>query len=326
MSRMSEPCHIWISHVTYARFTSHMNTPCHIRMSHVPHERVMSHINEPCHTHTWVMSRMNKSRLTLLSHVTRTRQPHQGPKQVMPCHIWKRIATSHMSHVLYGWVTSLLDQPHHLWISHVSCEWVMSRMNESCPMSSSTSPRAHTSLVMSHMNESCHIRMSHVLHEWVMSHMTESFHKSKKRVLPCHMWMSHVTYEWVTSHMDESCHIWLSPFTGARNESYHITYEWELPITYKSRHIWMSHVTYGWVTSDTNESCHIWMSHVTRALQPRRGPKWVMPFHIWMRLATSRINFHVMYQFTHECAMSRVIESCHTCMSIQRHVWILQVT
>jgi len=56
--------------------------------------------------------------------------------------------------------------------------------------------------VMSHMNESCHIWMSDFTYESVMSHMNESHH----------IWMSHVTYEWVMSHMNESCltHEWES--------------------------------------------------------------------------------------------------------------------
>jgi len=49
-----------------------------------------------------------------------------------------------------------------LWMSHVTYEWVMS-----------------------HLNESCHIWMTHVTYEWVMSHMNES----------CHIWVSHVTYD-----------------------------------------------------------------------------------------------------------------------------------
>jgi len=39
----------------------------------------------------------------------------------------------------------------HTWMSHVTCEWVMS-----------------------HMNESCHVWMSHVTYDWIMSHMNES--------------------------------------------------------------------------------------------------------------------------------------------------------
>ena len=43
--------------------------------------------------------------------------------------------------------------------------------------------------VMSCMNESCHTWLSPVTYEWGMSHMNES----------CLIWMRHVKYEWVTS-------------------------------------------------------------------------------------------------------------------------------
>ena len=66
-----------------------------------------------------------------------------------------------------------MNESCHIWMSHVTYEWVMS-----------------------HMNESCHIWTSHVPFEWVMSQMNES----------CHIWTSHVTYEWVMSHMNESRH------------------------------------------------------------------------------------------------------------------------
>jgi len=67
--------------------------------------------------------------------------------------------------------------------------------------------------VMSHMNESCHIRMSHVTYEWVMSHLNESCHIWTSQLTyeqSCHIWTSHVTHEWVMSHTNESCHIWTS--------------------------------------------------------------------------------------------------------------------
>ena len=89
-------------------------------------------------------------------------------------------------------------------MSHVTYEWVMSHMNESCHIRMS-----HLyNLIYWRMNEWC--PMSEWTHEWVMSRMNES----------CHIWTSHVTYEWamspiqmshvsyVISHMNESCHIW----------------------------------------------------------------------------------------------------------------------
>ena len=49
-----------------------------------------------------------------------------------------------------------MNESCHIWMSHVTYEWVMS-----------------------HMNESCHIWMSHVTYEWVMSHMNESLHMNE---------------------------------------------------------------------------------------------------------------------------------------------------
>jgi len=74
------------------------------------------------------------------------------------------------------WNKSDVNESWHIWMSHVTYEWVMSRMNEPC-----------------------HVWMSHATSKWVMSRMNES----------CHIWMSHVTYEWVMSRMNESCHIWM---------------------------------------------------------------------------------------------------------------------
>ena len=59
-----------------------------------------------------------------------------------------------------------MNESCHMWMSHVTYEWVMS-----------------------YMNESCHIWMSHGTCEWVMSHIAAS----------CHIWMCQVTYQWVMS-------------------------------------------------------------------------------------------------------------------------------
>jgi len=69
----------------------------------------------------------------------------------------------------------------HVWMSHVTYEWVMSSMIEGC-----------------------HVCMSHVTYEWVthvwMSHVTY-------RVQMRHTWMSHVP------HVNEPCHAWTSHVT-----------------------------------------------------------------------------------------------------------------
>ena len=70
-----------------------------------------------------------------------------------------------------------------VWMSNVPHEWVMSRMNESCPA-----------------------WMSHVPHGWVVSLMnvTQMLYKLVK------VQMGHVPYEWVMSLMNESCPLWIS--------------------------------------------------------------------------------------------------------------------
>ena len=118
--QMNEPCHIWMSHVTYEGVMSHMNESCHIWMSHVPYKGVMSHINESCQIYKGVMSHTNKSR-------------HLVPIRNEPMsHKW---ALSHMneSHHIYTnplkpeWVMSHITEPCHIRISHVTCcPWEMS--------------------------------------------------------------------------------------------------------------------------------------------------------------------------------------------------------
>jgi len=71
-----------------------------------------------------------------------------------------------------------MNESCHIWMSHVTYEWVML-----------------------HMNESCHIWMSHVTYEWVMSNMNESLtYLSLICAMTCAMTHSYVT--WLT-HM---CH------------------------------------------------------------------------------------------------------------------------
>jgi len=57
--------------------------------------------------------------------------------------------TRYISHVSYEWVVSPMNESCRKWMSHVANEWVMSQMNESCRMT------YVSSLVMSHMSESC---------------------------------------------------------------------------------------------------------------------------------------------------------------------------
>ena len=126
---------------------------------------------------------------------------------------------SHMN-MLHLW------ESYHMWIKHVTYEWVMSHMNTG--MSHVTQEG-----VISYVNESCHIWMSrisykytnesyytwrgHITYEWVMSRMIQS----------CHVRMSHITHEWVIEwvipHMNGSCLISVDERVKLhRRESYHV--------------------------------------------------------------------------------------------------------
>ena len=97
-----------------------------------------------------------------------------------------------------------------IWVSHVPYEWVMSHMNESCPIATWLVVSLVSLPVMGHDSY-----MSHVPYEWVMSHkkrrygtwgMTCSYvwHDS----FTCHVTRvetSRHTCEWVMSH------IWMDP-------------------------------------------------------------------------------------------------------------------
>jgi len=79
-------------------------------------------------THEWVMSFMNGSCLTCMSHVT--------PERVMSyvtesCHMWMR----HVSHEYMNESrrTGGRQFIHRTWKSRIAHEWVMSHINGSCP-------------------------------------------------------------------------------------------------------------------------------------------------------------------------------------------------
>jgi len=80
--------------------------------------------------------------------------------------IWL-IQTWHDSFI-YDTTHSLV--PRHMWMSHVTCWWVISRMNESCHTCEWVMSHMWMSQI-THVDESCHKLTSHITHDWVMSHI-----------------------------------------------------------------------------------------------------------------------------------------------------------
>ena len=92
-------------------------------------------------------------------------------------------------------VTSHMDEPCHIRMSHVTCGWVMSPMDESR-----------------------HKYMSHVTYGWAMLHMDES----------CHIRISHDTHGWVMSHMDELYRIWIEGSEANQLLAHFVTNTWNI--------------------------------------------------------------------------------------------------
>ena len=177
----------------------------------------------------------------------------------------------------------------HLWMSHVTWEWVMSQMHATCHVNELVMPQIWVSSiwrVMSRVNESCHMGMCHVTDECVMLHKNKPCHRFERVTCECvmshvnelcHIWMSHVTYKCVMSHINESHRIWMSHVGMCR-----VTYEWVMSHTNESCHIRTSHVAYKWVILRMNTSCHtnyatdFYESHhtLTRLRRDKFHKKW----------------------------------------------------
>ena len=147
-----------------------------------------------------------------------------------------------MSHVTHDWVMSHINESCHIWLSHVTYKWIMiPLMNHH--MIHLTNHSFNVSSMYHHI-----IWLSHVTYVWVISRMTESFPAKKA----CNSWLF---WEHDLQLMSESCHVWLS----------HVTYK-HTYICGKDRtssrgqsascHLRISHVTYVWVMSHMNETCH----------------------------------------------------------------------
>jgi len=201
----------------------------------------------------------------------------------------------------------------HVWMSHMTYEWVMSWKVLS-------SRRAHThEWVMSHMNESCHIWMNHVTHmneschpyEWIMSYQVAASRRARRLQClsesqsPRAYSDAGTIYEWV-----------MSPIC-LRHDTY----------INESCHTWMSHVTHEWVMSHMNESCHTWKSRTSPALTPTQVTvefiygTWLIHTRAW------HDSFICVTRCIHsfDSACSYVWYDSFICVTSLRHNWFIHI-
>ena len=172
---------------------SNLNESCLIRMSHASCGWVMSHMNESCHTlHLQIsdsgVNLQNLDSIVLKSHWNEScliRLSHASCESVMSlvnesCHtLYLQISNSmwrassriycdiyvYLCICIYAYMYISRFQTHlhgnRIWMSHVSHEWVVP-----------------------HVNESCLKWTSHVSYEWVMSHTASPDIRLRKQGLP----------------------------------------------------------------------------------------------------------------------------------------------
>jgi len=163
-----------------------------------------------------------------------------------------------MSHVMYVWLVSHMNEALHVWMSHVMYEWIVSY--QSSPFQVAYKGHVKWEWVAS-CRGSSRLLIKDLSHVHVMSHVMS--HDSFPCDIPsCHVWINrvayassplqvahkgHVTCEWVVSCMNASCHIWMR----------HYMCEWVMSCMDESCHMWMRHFICEWVMSLTHESCHV---------------------------------------------------------------------
>ena len=128
-----------------------------------------------------------KSHLIYMCYVSLTFDLPVTHSHVLSQHMWMR-------HVTHEWVMAHIIESWHIWMSHVTCAWIMAHVNESC----------HTQVEECYFKGNNALDMKESCHVWVTAHVNES----------CHTWLSRGTYEWAMSHVNESRHMWPSHGTS----------------------------------------------------------------------------------------------------------------
>jgi len=109
---------------------------------------------------------------------------------------WYRIWMSHIN------LNHFVSEPQlsYQYVSHVTCEWVILHMSETCHFAP-------------HVPDLTYQYVSHVEFEWVIYHIWMTH--VKFQWVTYHTWMRHVKFEWVMYHIQMSHvgqhHLWVIP-------------------------------------------------------------------------------------------------------------------
>jgi len=204
---MDKSCHIWMSHVIY-EWVTHVDLTSHRADNRYPQRYKATERNESCHVYGWVMSYMKESLMSISTAIGQTIVIHRDTKQQNgmsqvtctneSCHIW-------MSHVTFEWVMSHLNESCHIWISH-SCQSHQPKGRQSLFTGMGmTGDRAAVEVLPLYMNASCHVYsgISHV------TYINEACHTG----IMSHFWyVEKDTEDWyrvlyIMNHIDGSCRI-----------------------------------------------------------------------------------------------------------------------
>jgi len=127
--------HMWMSHSTNVNESCHVwNDSCHIQTRHVTYKFDMSRWIRRAGC-VWVMSHMWTSYVTYKSVMSRTNESCHA-SNIRCLYLARGLLASHVTHVNDScriWMSDVIcmNKSWHVWISHVTYEWVTSHLQYS---------------------------------------------------------------------------------------------------------------------------------------------------------------------------------------------------
>jgi len=103
-----------------------------------------------------------------------------------------------MPHTRMSYVVWHVNESRHMWMSNVTCQWVMAHVNTSC--------RKHALAIQRHVRKKTAQSLCKTIWRECLGPVTHIIHEKRLRSqVRSHTWTSHVPHEWFMSHVNESC-------------------------------------------------------------------------------------------------------------------------